>query len=218
MRTRGIWSLHFNKGPHNPGVGGVDDISRNTDHCLLLHLPLVHSDGAHLMSYTVLLALNSHFLWVKRVSIGYSCGKMCMFTVTFSRWGWLFKYSKLWEVNSVRVCVFVFAGMHAMMGGWVGTSDITSYFHRKPASNKIKHLVFANADIMVSGIFFSSVHLFIHEKHRERGRDIGRGKSRLPAGSLMWDPRDHNLSQRQMLTHWATQVPWDFFFFKEGYH
>ena len=45
----------------------------------------------------------------------------------------------------------------------------------------------------------------------ERGRDIGRGRSRLPAGSMMQDLtprlRDHDLSQRQMLNHWATQVP-----------
>ena len=39
----------------------------------------------------------------------------------------------------------------------------------------------------------------------ERGRDIGRERSRLPVGSLMWDsipePWDHNLSQRHMLNH-----------------
>ena len=39
----------------------------------------------------------------------------------------------------------------------------------------------------------------------ERGRDIGRGRSRIPVGSLMWDliPGlwDHALSQRQMLNH-----------------
>ena len=31
------------------------------------------------------------------------------------------------------------------------------------------------------------IYLFIHEKHRERGRDLGRRRSRLPAGSLMQD-------------------------------
>ena len=45
----------------------------------------------------------------------------------------------------------------------------------------------------------------------ERSRDIGRGRSRLPAGSLMRDsipgPRDHNLSQRQMRNHSAIQAP-----------
>ena len=36
----------------------------------------------------------------------------------------------------------------------------------------------------------------------ERGRDISRGRSRLPTGSLMWDSIpafwDHDLSQRQV--------------------
>ena len=53
--------------------------------------------------------------------------------------------------------------------------------------------------------------LFIHERHTERGRDIGRGRSTLSAGSpkryLIPGPQDHNLSQKQMINHWATQVP-----------
>ena len=48
-------------------------------------------------------------------------------------------------------------------------------------------------------------------RQRGRGRDTGRGRSRLPWGSLMRDsipgPQDHDLSQRQMLNCWATQVP-----------
>ncbi|XP_022277081.1 protein C1orf43 homolog isoform X2 [Canis lupus baileyi] len=36
-------------------------------------------------------------------------------------------------------------------------------------------------------LFFFFKILFIHKRHRERGRDIGRGRSRLPAGSPMWD-------------------------------
>ena len=44
----------------------------------------------------------------------------------------------------------------------------------------------------------------------ERERETGRGRSRLHAGSLMWDSipglRDHNLSQRQMPNRRATQV------------
>ena len=54
-------------------------------------------------------------------------------------------------------------------------------------------------------------YLFIHERHTGRGIDMGRGKSRLPVGSLMQDlipgPWNPNLSQRQMLNHWATQCP-----------
>ena len=45
----------------------------------------------------------------------------------------------------------------------------------------------------------------------QRGRDTGRGRTRLPVGSPMQNsipgPRDHALSQRQMHNHGATQVP-----------
>ena len=60
----------------------------------------------------------------------------------------------------------------------------------------------------LSLFFFLRFYLFIHEKHREGGRDIGRGRSRVHAGSPMWDPRDPGI------TTWAegrpqpsTQVP-----------
>ena len=36
-------------------------------------------------------------------------------------------------------------------------------------------------------IFLKDVYLFVHERHRDRGRDIGRGRSRFLAGSPMWD-------------------------------
>ena len=55
---------------------------------------------------------------------------------------------------------------------------------------------------------FLRFHLIIHETHRQRGRDIGRGRSRFPAGRLMWNsifwPQDYALSQK-MLNRWATQ-------------
>ena len=35
--------------------------------------------------------------------------------------------------------------------------------------------------------FLKIFYLFIHERPTERGRDTGRGRSRLPAGSPMWD-------------------------------
>ena len=35
--------------------------------------------------------------------------------------------------------------------------------------------------------FFFKIYLFIPERHRERGRDTGRRRSRLPAGSQTWD-------------------------------
>ena len=47
--------------------------------------------------------------------------------------------------------------------------------------------------------------------YSERGRDIGRGRIRIPVRNLMQDsipgPRDHTLSWRQILNHWATQLP-----------
>ena len=43
------------------------------------------------------------------------------------------------------------------------------------------------------------------DTHRERGRDTGRGRSRLHAGSPMQDLilglQDHALGRRQMLNH-----------------
>ena len=52
--------------------------------------------------------------------------------------------------------------------------------------------------------FFRRFYLFIHKRHREGGIDIGRGRSRLPAGNPVWDsipgPWDHALSRRQIST------------------
>ena len=47
--------------------------------------------------------------------------------------------------------------------------------------------------------------LFIHERHIQRDKDTGRGRRRLPAGSLMWylipGPLNHDPSQRQLFNH-----------------
>ena len=49
----------------------------------------------------------------------------------------------------------------------------------------------------------------MRDTERERGRDTGRERSRLHAGSLMWDSipglQDCALGQRQVLNRWATQ-------------
>ena len=49
----------------------------------------------------------------------------------------------------------------------------------------------------------------MRDTERETGRDTGRGRSRLHAGSLMWDLipglQDHALGRRQALNCWATQ-------------
>ena len=87
------------------------------------------------------------------------------------------------------------------------------YFHKASLyGKKINHkysLTIYFSHFIFSFPFFKKI-LFIHETHTMRGRDIGRGKNRLPLGSLMPDsipgPWDHNLSQRQMLNHWAAQA------------
>ena len=70
-------------------------------------------------------------------------------------------------------------------------------------------------DLNCFSFFILRFYLFIHERTK-RGRDIGRGRSRLPAGSLMWDlipgPQQHDLSQRQMFNLWATQAPFELLF------
>ena len=57
-------------------------------------------------------------------------------------------------------------------------------------------------------VFFLRFCLFIHERHeRERGQ---RHRQREKQAPSMWDSipglQDHDLSQRQTLNHWATQV------------
>ena len=63
--------------------------------------------------------------------------------------------------------------------------------------------------LLAQKVFFKRFYLFIHKRQKERGRDTERGRSRLYAGSPMWDsipgPRDHPLSQRQ--THSNAEPP-----------
>ena len=58
--------------------------------------------------------------------------------------------------------------------------------------------------IIPSVFFLSFLYLFM------RDTETGRGRSSLSVWSLMWDsipgPWDHDLSQRQALNHWDTQV------------
>ena len=59
-------------------------------------------------------------------------------------------------------------------------------------------------------LFFKDF-LYLFMRDTERGRDTGRGRSRLPVRSLMWvlipGPRDHDLSWRQMLNCSTTEPP-----------
>ena len=45
----------------------------------------------------------------------------------------------------------------------------------------------AHANVTLNIYFLKRFYLFIHETPRERGRDTGRERSRLPVGNLMQD-------------------------------
>ena len=53
--------------------------------------------------------------------------------------------------------------------------------------------------------FFKKDFTYLFMKDIERGRDMGRGRSRLPVGNWMRNlipgPQDQNLGQRQTLDH-----------------
>ena len=55
--------------------------------------------------------------------------------------------------------------------------------------------------VNIDGGSFLRFYLFIHERYRERDRDIGRGRSRLHGGSRTWDSilglQDHALGRRR---------------------
>ena len=55
-------------------------------------------------------------------------------------------------------------------------------------------------------IFFFEDFIYPFMRDTQRSRDIGRGRSRFPAGSLTKDSIPE-LSQMQMLNQWATQAP-----------
>ena len=71
--------------------------------------------------------------------------------------------------------------------------------------------------IQRANFLFLIFYLFIHERHRERGRDIGRGRRRLPVRSPMWtrfqDPGIPTWARgRCSFESWATQMPHDLVF------
>ena len=63
-------------------------------------------------------------------------------------------------------------------------------------------------------------YLFIHERRGERGRDTGRGRGRLPVGSLMWDSIpgrwDHSLAKGRCLTPEPPRCPLIFFLIRNS--
>ena len=97
----------------------------------------------------------------------------------------------------------------------IGVCNVVSWHGTRDADSK--HIFgkehCKNQKSVLYSFSFLIFYLFIHERHTERGRDIGRGRSWLPVGSPMWDLipglQDHDLSRRQMLNCWATQVSLD---------
>ena len=70
-----------------------------------------------------------------------------------------------------------------------GISIIDSHLPRLPLMNVQLPATDPGREVDILGpfFFFLRFYLFSHERHTERGRDIGRGRSRLPAGSPMRD-------------------------------
>ena len=56
---------------------------------------------------------------------------------------------------------------------------------------------------VVDSNYFLKYFIYLFMRDTQKGRDLGRRRSRLLAGSPIWDsvprPRDHDLSQRQTL-------------------
>ena len=51
----------------------------------------------------------------------------------------------------------------------------------------LSHLVILITFLFFFFLRYLFIYLFIYERHRENSRDIGRRRSRLLTGSLMWD-------------------------------
>ena len=64
--------------------------------------------------------------------------------------------------------------------------------------------------------FLKILFIYSWETHTHRGRDTGRGRSRLQTGSPTWDSipglQDHALGQREALNCWAPQASLNFYF------
>ena len=55
-----------------------------------------------------------------------------------------------------------------------------------PSSHHSSSFIVLNFSLSIQ-IIFKRFYLFIYGRYTERGRDIGRGRSRLPARSPIWD-------------------------------
>ena len=90
----------------------------------------------------------------------------------------------------------------SILGNLVSSSRTMHGLPARREAEKASSLVVSNSSASESPrVFIYLFKRFIQET--QRGRDLGRGRSRLPARSSIWDqipgPRDHNLSRRQTL-------------------
>ena len=84
---------------------------------------------------------------------------------------------------------------NSIPGAWDHALSPGSCPEPKADAQPLSHPGIPRMSILLSFFFLKRFYLFIHERHRGRGRDIGRGRSRLLAGSLICrtrsqDPRE----------------------------
>ena len=80
------------------------------------------------------------------------------------------------------------------------------HLYLNPGSTMYCVGVFGQVASVCLSIYLSIKILFIHERHRERGRDIGQGRSRVPMDSNP-GPQNHTLSWRQTSTTEPPRCP-----------
>ena len=69
-----------------------------------------------------------------------------------------------------------------------GAKSSASFPRRhQPKSALSKSVVKVSKNIFIYLFFKDFTYLFMTDTQRERGRDTGRGRSRLHVGTLMWD-------------------------------
>ena len=123
-----------------------------------------------------------------------------------------------WSHNSPRVTIdfyyiyyFYYISMSCTCHSWLTWVEISIMTNKslKPdsvstQSRSLSTNLFREMTRWSGNFVFLGFYLFIHERHTERGRDICKGRSRFPRGSLMQDlipgPGDHVLSWRHSTT------------------
>ena len=112
---------------------------------------------------------------------------------------WWFISKRSWEKQTVKLQMVFIRSFEDGTNNICGTHMVLAW--------KCKQMKCFETFLNLWYFIFLRIYLLIHERHRERGRDIGRGRSRLLAGSPMWDlilDPGIRLSRSQTLNCWAT--------------